>query len=219
MNSRFVTPLALFVALGSASAISAQSPAAAPAKASAYRVFNLGTVGNEARYRVSEELASIGYNEVVGKTKDVKGRIVVDANGAVVKDSSKIIVNAQTLQTDSKRRDEKLKTQTLETDKFPQVTLVPVSWEGFTPDIPAGQEKTFSMVGDLTVRNVTKPTTWQVTARKQGNDIVGTAKTVFTLQYFNMEKPRAVMVMTVGDTVHLEYDFHFTPGAASAAAK
>jgi polyisoprenoid-binding protein YceI len=219
LNSRFVTPLALFVALGSASAVSAQSRAAAPAKASAYRVFNLGTVGNEARYRVSEELASIGYNEVVGKTKDVKGRIVVDANGAVVKDSSKIIVNAQTLQTDSKRRDEKLKTQTLETDKFPQVTLVPVSWEGFTPDIPAGQEKTFSMVGDLTVRNVTKPTTWQVTARKQGNDIVGTAKTVFTLQYFNMEKPRAVMVMTVGDTVHLEYDFHFTPGAASAAAK
>jgi polyisoprenoid-binding protein YceI len=123
------------------------------------------------------------------------------------------------LQTDSKRRDEKLKTQTLETDKFPQVTLVPVSWEGFTVDIPAGQEKTFSMVGDLTVRNVTKPTTWQVTAHKQGNDIVGTAKTVFTLQYFNMEKPRAVMVMTVGDTVRLEYDFHFTAASGAAAAK
>lgn len=182
-------------------------------------VFNVAPIGNEARYRVFEELASIGHNEVIGKTKDVKGRIVVDANGAILKDSSKIIVNAQALQTDQKRRDNHLRTQTLETDKFPQVTLVPVSFDGLTAEIPAGQEKTFTMMGDLTVRNVTKPTKWDVVARRQGNDIVGTAKTVFTLQDFNIEKPRVVMVLSVADTVRLEYDFHFAPATAADVVK
>jgi polyisoprenoid-binding protein YceI len=221
LKGRSVAPVALLVALCVATEVSAQTrtAAAASSKASASTTYNVAPIGNEARYRVFEELASIGHNEVIGKTRDVKGKLVVDANGAVIKDSSKIIVNAQALQTDSKRRDEKLKTQTLETDKFPQVTLVPVSFEGFNGDIPAGQEKTFTMMGDLTIRNVTKPTKWDVVARRQGNDIVGTAKTIFTLQDFSIEKPRAIMVLTVADTVRLEYDFHFSPGNATDVAK
>jgi len=221
LKGRSVAPVALLVALCVATELSAQNHAApaAIAKAGAHVTYTVASLGNEARYRVFEELASIGHNEVIGKTRDVKGKIVVDANGAIVKDSSKIIVNTQTLTTDSKRRDNSLKKQTLETEKFPQVTLVPVSFDGFTGEIPAGQEKTFSMMGDLTVRNVTKPTKWDVVARRQGNDIVGTAKTVFTLQDFNIPKPRAIMVLTVADTVHLEYDFHLTPSSAGDVAK
>jgi len=221
LKGRSVAPIALLVALSAATELSAQNHAApaASSKGNAYITWNVAPIGNEARYRVFEELASIGHNEVIGKTRDVKGRVVLDANGAVVKDSSKIIVNAQSLQTDQKRRDNHLKKQTLETDKFPQVTLVPVSFEGFTGEIPAGQEKSFTMMGDLTVRNVTKPTKWDVVARRQGNDIVGTAKTVFTLQDFNIEKPRVVMVLSVADTVRLEYDFHFSPTSAVDMAK
>jgi polyisoprenoid-binding protein YceI len=221
LKRRSVAPLALLVALSAATELSAQNRTApaASAKAGAHVTYNVAPLGNEARYRVFEELASIGHNEVIGKTRDVKGKIVVDANGMVVKDSSKIVVNAQSLTTDQKRRDAHLKTQTLETDKFPEVTLVPVSFEGFTGDIPAGQEKTFTMLGDLTVRNVTKPMKWDVVARRQGNDIVGTAKTVFTLQDFNIEKPRVVMVLSVADTVRLEYDFHFAPAATVDVVK
>ena len=213
--------MALLVALSFATELSAQNRTApaASSKGNAQLTYNVAPIGNEARYRVFEELASIGHNEVIGKTRDVKGKIVLDANGAVIKDSSKIIVNAQALQTDQKRRDNHLKKQTLETDKFPQITLVPVSFEGFTGDIPVGQDQTFTMMGDLTVRNVTKPTTWDVVARRQGNDIVGTAKTVFTLQDFSIEKPRVVMVLSVADTVRLEYDFHFSPATAVDVAK
>ena len=213
MKGRSVAPIALLVALSVATELSAQNRTApaTTAKSGAHLTYNVAPIGNEARYRVFEELASIGHNEVIGKTRDVKGRIVVDANGAIIKDSSKITVNTQTLQTDSKRRDNTLKTQTLETEKFPEVTLVPVSFDGLTAEIPAGQEKNFTLIGDLTVRNVTKSTKWDVVARRQGNDIVGTAKTVFTLQDFSITKPKALMVLTVADTVHLEYDFHFSP--------
>jgi polyisoprenoid-binding protein YceI len=221
LKGRSVAPLALLVALSFATELSAQNRTApaASSKNNTFTTWNVAAIGNEARYRVFEELASIGHNEVIGKTRDVKGKLVLDGNGAIVKDSSRIVVNAQTLQTDQKRRDNHLKTQTLETEKFPQITLVPVSFEGFTGDIPAGQEKTFTMLGDLTVRNVTKPTKWDVVARRQGNDIVGTAKTVFTLQDFNIEKPRVVMVLSVADTVRLEYDFHFAPTTAVDVVK
>jgi len=221
LKGRSVAPIALLVALSAATELSAQNrtASAASSKGNAQVTYTVAPIGNEARYRVFEELASIGHNEVIGKTRDVKGKIVLDASGAVIKDSSKIVVNAQALQTDQKRRDNHLKKQTLETDKFPQVTLVPVSFEGFTGDLPAGQEKTFTMMGDLTVRNVTKPTKWDVVARRQGNDIVGTAKTVFTLQDFSIEKPRVVMVLSVADTVRLEYDFHFSPSTAVDVVK
>ena len=221
MKGRYVAPVALLVALSAATELSAQNRTApaAGSKASAHLVFNVAPIGNEARYRVFEELASLGHNEVIGKTRDVKGKIVVDANGTILKDSSKIIVNTQTLTTDSKRRDNHLKDQTLETAKFPQVTLVPVSFDGLTAEIPAGQEKSFTLIGDLTIRNVTKSTKWDVVARRQGNDVVGTAKTVFTLQDFNIAKPKALMVLSVGDTVRLEYDFHFAPASAADVAR
>lgn len=220
MKGRSVAPLALLVALSFATELSAQNRTApAGSKGSAHITYNVAPIGNEARYRVFEELASIGHNEVIGKGRDVKGKIVLDGNGAIVKDSSKIVVNSQTLATDSKRRDNSLKTQTLETTKFPEVTLVPVSFDGFPGEIPAGQEKSFTLLADLTIRNVTKPTKWDVVARRQGNDIVGTAKTVFTLQDFEITKPKALMVFSVADTVRLEYDFHFAPSTAVDVVK
>ncbi len=171
-------------------------------------------VGNEARYKVMEQLANIGLNEVVGTTKDVTGRIILDGSGKVVKDSSKIVVNVSTLTTDQKRRDNYLKGKSLESTKFPEVTLVPVSFDGFAEPIAAGQSKTFTLVGNLTVRDQTRPTTWQVTARRQGNDIVGTAKTMFTFKDFNMDQPKVPIVLSVADTIKLEYDFHFAPDVA-----
>jgi polyisoprenoid-binding protein YceI len=218
---RSVAPIVLLVALSAgATELSAQNHTpASSAKSNAGQTWNVAPIGNEARYRVFEELASIGHNEVIGKTRDVKGKIVFDASGNIVKDSSKITVNTQSLQTDSKRRDNSLRHQTLETEKFPQATLVPVSFEGFPGEIPSGEEKSFTLIGDLTVRNVTKPTKWDVVAHRQGNDIVGTAKTVFTLQDFEITKPKALMVFSVADTVRLEYDFHFAPASQADIAK
>lgn len=207
MKGRFIAPLAMVAAVVGAADLSAQARPAATSR----QVYVVAPIGNEARYKVKEQLANIGLNDVVGTTKDVTGRVVIDGMGKVIKDSSRIVVNVQTLTTDQKRRDNYLKGKSLETAKFPQVTLVPVTFDGLTEPIAAGQEKTFSLVADLTVRDVTRPTTWQVTARRQGNDIVGTARTQFTFKDFNMDQPRVPIVLSVADTIRLEYDFHFAP--------
>jgi hypothetical protein len=92
--------------------------------------------------------------------------------------------------------------------KFPQVELVPVTFDGINAPLP-GTPKTFTLVGDLTVHGVTHPTTWQVTAHSDGNDIVGTAVTSFTFKDFSLEQPRVPVVLSVADSIKLEYDFRF----------
>ena len=115
------------------------------------------------------------------------------------------------LKSDQSRRDGYVQRRLLDTQTFPQVELVPATFQGLSAPIPVGQSKTFALVGDLTVRGVTHPTTWQVTARADGKDVVGTAVTAFTFKDVGLDQPRVPVVLSVADTIKLEYDFRFTP--------
>jgi polyisoprenoid-binding protein YceI len=63
------------------------------------------------------------------------------------------------------------------------------------------------MLGDLTIRGVTKPVTWDVTAKIAQGSISGEAKTSFTFVDFELGKPRVRSVLSVNDEIGLEYTF------------
>jgi polyisoprenoid-binding protein YceI len=88
---------------------------------------------------------------------------------------------------------------------------VPWSLDGIDAPLPSGGSKTFTLVGHLTVHGVTRPTTWHVTAHADGKDVVGTAVTAFTFKDFELVQPRVPVVLSVADTIKLEYDFRFAP--------
>lgn len=206
MKSSSLRRLGLLVALLSANAVFAQSKAAASKPVRLH--FTVAPTGNEARYRVREQLAGFDLpNDAIGVTKDITGQFVVDSDGKIVRDSSKIVVQVTSLKSDKARRDGFVQRATLQTAKFPQVELVPVSFDGIAAPLPSSGSKTFALVGDLTVRGVTHPTTWQVTAHADGKDIVGTAVTAFTFKDFELVQPRVPVVLSVADTIKLEYDF------------
>ena len=201
----------LGVIASAAAVTTASGQAKAPAKAEVVR-YVVAPTGNEARYRVREQLAGFDLpKDAVGATKAVTGQIVVGADGKVVKDSSKFVVKLSEMKSDQTRRDNFLRRSTLETTTFPDAELVPVALEGLLLPIQPGSSQTFSIRGDLTVRGVTRPTTWQVTARAEGSDVVGTAATAFTFKDFNLEQPRVPVVLSVADTIRLEYDFRLVP--------
>ena len=173
--------------------------------------FLVASTGNEARYRVREQLVGVDLpNDAVGVTHDITGLLVVDAKGTVVGDSSRIVVNLTNIKSDKDRRDGYIKHRTMETDKYPTVELAPKSFLGLTAK-PGAAPSVFTLVGDLTVHGVTHPTTWKVNARGEGSDIVGTAATAFTFKDFALEQPRVPVVLSVQDTIKLEYDFRLTP--------
>jgi len=209
VKSLVIAPLAIVAAIGSASA-----QAKSPSKNESVR-YMVAPAGNEARYRVREQLAGFDLpKDAIGATKNVTGRVVIGADGKVVKDSSKVTIQLSDLKSDQGRRDNYLRRSTLETEKFPNAELVPVALEGLLMPIEPGSSQTFIVRGDLTVHGVTRPTTWQVTARGEGKDVVGTAATAFTFKDFALEQPRVPVVLSVADTIRLEYDFRFVPDTA-----
>jgi polyisoprenoid-binding protein YceI len=171
--------------------------------------------GNEARYRVREQLVGVDLpNDAVGVTSQIAGSILVDATGGVVRDSSKITVTLTNLKSDKDRRDNFIRRRTMETEKFPTVELVPTMLHGLTTKPTPGTSTVFELMGDLTVHGVTHPTTWKVAAKADGADVVGTATTAFTFKDFGLDQPKVPVLLSVADTIKLEYDFRFTPGAA-----
>ena len=178
--------------------------------------FTVTPTGNEARYRVREQLMGANLpNDAIGTTTQVSGSILVYADGRIVKDSSKIIVNITTLKSDKDRRDGYVQRRTMETDKYPTVEFVPTSVRGFKGPLPASGPVSFELLGDLTVHGKTNPAVWQVTAHADGQDVAGSATTAFTFKDISLDQPKVPVVLSVADTIKLEYDFRFARPAVA----
>ena len=172
--------------------------------------FVVTSTGNEARYRVREQLVNLDLpNDAVGITHDISGSLLVNPNGTIVSDSSRITVNVAALKSDKDRRDGYVRGRILDATQYPTVELVPTALKGLT--FPTTGSKTFEMVGNLTVRGVTKPTTWRVDAKFDGDKVTGSASTSFPFSEFGLMQPRVPVVLSVADTIKLEYTFSLVP--------
>jgi polyisoprenoid-binding protein YceI len=191
----------------------AQPYGTAPAApGAAARRFVVASEGNEARYHVREQLASIAFpTDAVGKTEGVRGALTLGPDGRILRDSSRFVVDLTGLTSDRERRDRFIQRNTLETDQYPTAEFVPASAQGLPTPFPESGRAEFQLTGDLTIHGVTRPATWQVSAQFQGGDITGIASTRFTFADFGMTAPRVMVVLSVADTIGLEYDFHLVP--------
>ena len=185
-----------------------EPPTAEAMSSGAAAVFTLGE-GTIARYRVEEELANTGFFVAVGETRDVAGSIVFDADGGVVAEESRIVVQAATLTTDSGRRDGYVRNRTLETDTYPEVVFVPTSIEGLPESIAdASGHAHVHITGDLTVKDQTREITWDGDIDFPGDGTaIGSVAVEFTFDDFGMNKPSVAIVLSVDDTIRLELDF------------
>ncbi|HSL72266.1 MAG TPA: YceI family protein, partial [Longimicrobiales bacterium] len=140
---------------------------------------------NEARDRVKEQLVGFDLpNDAVGKTSQIQGGIVIGSDGRIVREASRITVDLRTLTTDQQMRDNYVRRNVFRTDSFPTADFVPTEVKGVSLPLPAAGPHTFDLIGELTLRGVTRPTTWAVTARRVGDAIVGTATTRFKFADF-----------------------------------
>ena len=173
--------------------------------------FELATEGNEARYRVREQLASLAFpSDAVGVTSAVTGALVLNADGTVVSDESKFVVDITGLTSDRSMRDRYLQSNILQTRTYPTVEFVPRQVIGLSSPLPTSGDVTFQLVGDLTVMGSTRSITWEVTGTTtDGRELTGTATTHFTFEDFGLNQPRVPTVLSVQDNIQLELDFHF----------
>lgn len=211
--------LAVVLGLGLAPALRAQGPAAPTAGARAATGVTLELVeGSQVRYRVREQLAGISFpSDAVGVAPGVSGAIVLGADGQVVRGASKLTLDLRTFKSDQDMRDGYIQRRTLTTDKFPFAEFVPTRVEGLPypfPTEPPAQAG-FLLVGDMTLRGVTREVTWKVVATFRDDRVSGIATTSFPFSYFNLEKPSLARLLSVDDTIHLEMEFRARPTGAT----
>lgn len=187
--------------------------AAAPASPTR---FMLAADGNEVRYRVREQLANLSFpTDAVGTTTAITGTLAFGPGGGIDSAHSKFTVDLRTLKSDRDRRDHYIQARTLQTDSFPDAVLVPTAVKGLKWPLPTGGSSTFELDGLFTSHGVTRPTVWNVTMDAKDGGYTGTASTAFTFADFGMVQPRVMILLSVADTIRLEYSFHFVPDTAS----
>ena len=167
--------------------------------------------GNVARYRVRERLAGKELdNDAIGETPKVTGSIALDKSGKIVSGQSGFTAELGQITSDQTRRDNYVRRRLLVTDSFPTTALTITEIRGLLSPLPTVGETKFQLLGDLTVKGVTRPSTWDVTATVSGSELKGSAKTRFTFADFQLTQPRVPILLSVNDTIALEYDFVMT---------
>ena len=147
--------------------------------------------GSQAGYRVTEQLASLpAASEAIGRTDQVTGSIEVTSDGhddQLTRGS--LTVDTTSIASDESRRDDRLRSEGLETDEFPTATFTltePV-------EVPAaaveGTAADITLVGDLTLHGVTKSVEIPAQARLADGQIQVQGSITFPLSDFDIVAP------------------------------
>jgi polyisoprenoid-binding protein YceI len=188
-----------------------ESTPAVVAPQSGVMVYQISQDDSEVRFNIHEELRG-QPKDVIGTSNQVAGELAVDLNDLSTAQLGEIVVNARTLQTDDNRRNQAIRNRILFTDQYELIKFNPTQVSGLSGSAAPGQSFTFQVTGDLTIKDVTKPVTFDVTVTVESAErLMGSAKTSIALADFNLAVPSVPFVANVGETMALEIDFVLTP--------
>lgn len=170
-------------------------------------IFEIVPAESEARFLIDEVLRGQPIT-VVGATDQVAGQFAVDPTNLSTVQVGVVQVNARALATDNQFRNRAIKNRILLTDSYEFVTFTPTEVVGLPETGAAGDSFNFQVLGDLTVTDVTRPVTFDITATAVAESrIEGTATTAFPYTDFNLFIPEVEAVDAVDDVVRLELNF------------
>jgi polyisoprenoid-binding protein YceI len=188
---------------------------APPAVAGSTR-FVIDPATSTATYTVDEEFFAgavermrkiAGPTLTTGSTSSVSGEMTVDTSGATPAATGEFVVDISTLASDEQFRDRRIREEWLESATYPSAIFKITSLEGVPADATSGAPFTFKMNGDLTIREVTKPVTFDVTATLSGTTLTGQATTNILMTDFGFEPPNMLNMFKVGNDVDVAIDF------------
>jgi len=217
-----VAPLALPSTAPSAAATSAPSASTAEAASTAPSaaagdgaVAGTWTVtsGSEAGYRVREQLANLpAESDAIGRTSDVTGSItVVDAGDGAQLTAGDIAIDTTTIASDESRRDNRMRSEGLQTDQFPTATFTLTQPVDVPATAVAGTATDVTLVGDLTLHGVTKSVEIPAQAVLANGQIQVAGSLSFPLSDFQITAPNVGgFIVSIADEGALEFVVVFT---------
>ena len=185
-----------------------QAPAAVQATGDA-RLFRIVPEESEARYEIDELLRG-EPTRVVGLTDQVAGDIIVDFANASASQVGVLRINVRTMETPEDRRDRAVRSRILQSaeDQFEFVDFTPTALEGLPDSVAVGDTASFTIVGDLKIREITAEARFQTTVTVVAEDrLEGTAEATILRSTYNLVIPQVPFVADVGEEVLLGIKF------------
>jgi polyisoprenoid-binding protein YceI len=122
--------------------------------------------------RIGFKIKHLAISNVQGQFADVNGKIDYDPK-AVESSKASASIKVASINTAQEKRDEHLKSDDFFNAKeFPEISFVSKEIKNATP-------KSFTALGDLTIRGVTKPVTLDVSVEGEGKDPNGKDRVAF----------------------------------------
>jgi polyisoprenoid-binding protein YceI len=200
-----------------ATAAAAGAGEAAGGAVSGQRTFVIVPEQSKASYVVDEEffggaLAKYGIaarvGETVGSTQQIEGQLQLKLDDlSAPLGENRFTVQMNTMLSDQDLRDTWIRENGPRFNDYPEATFVATAVEGAPASYADGQEVSFKLVGDLTVRDITRPVTFDVNAQLAGDTLSGTATASVKLSDFGIEPPSFANTLTVADDFRIEVQF------------
>ncbi len=206
---------------GAATPAPAPAPTVAPAATAApapagFRTFTIVPAESKASYIVDEEFfadAREKYNieagqvKTVGSTQEVAGQLQLNLDDlSSPLGDNRFTVQINTLSSDQSLRDGWIRRNGPRLNDYPTAEFVATGIQGAPASYTEGEEVQFQLVGNLTMRDITQPATFDVTATLQGDTITGKATTRALLSAFGIDPPNFANTLVVGDEFTIEVD-------------
>jgi polyisoprenoid-binding protein YceI len=172
------------------------------------------TTGSEAGYRVRERLANLpAESDAIGRTSDVTGSVtVVEAGGAQLT-VGEIAIDTTTIASDEDRRDNRMRSEGLQTDQFPTATFTLTQPVDVPAAAIAGTATDVTLIGDLTLHGVTKAVEIPAQAVLANGQIQVAGSLSFPLADFQITPPNVGgFVVSIADEGALEFLVVFAKG-------
>ena len=203
------TPQATETAAPTPTPVQATPTAAAAEPAGEKVLFRLVQAESRVRFEIDEILRG-SPKRVVGLTDQVAGDLIIDFASPQDSQLGTLRINVRTLQTDDGRRDRAIRSRILQSadDAYEFVEFEPTSLVGLPAEVAVGDELQFTIVGTLTIREISAEVTFDaVVALESDGRVSGSAAATIQRETFELTVPNVPFVASVGEDVLLAIDF------------
>jgi polyisoprenoid-binding protein YceI len=171
---------------------------------------------SQAGYRVRERLASLSAeSDAVGRTSDVTGSITLEQGGGstTTLTAGTLTVDTTTIVSDEDRRDNRLRTEGLQTETYPAASFTVTQPVEIPASAIAGTATDLTLVGELELHGVTRPVSIPAQARLVDGTIQVAGSITFLLSDFEIEAPNVGgFILSIADEGALEFAVNFARG-------
>ena len=170
------------------------------------RVFRIDRNRSLARYQAFEEFLDATVGSPVGATSAIAGDILIEPGRPEAGRFGTIVINVESLASDSRMRDSRLRRDFLESATHPEVEMRFGRFLGLPASFEQDEAYALRLEGDLTVKGVTAPTVWDVTFEFDDGHLRGSATTEVLMSTYGVGPISIAGLLRTRDEVSLSID-------------